>query len=279
MSSKIYELSDNDFIKLVKSSHNIGEILFKLKLSVTGNTWGYNQVKERMKKLNLSGADLLGREVISKYQKEYQVVKEESILSKNCKHPRCVLRRYIIANNLLPYKCDICGISSWQEKPISLEVDHINGVNNDNRLENLRFLCPNCHSQTPTYGSKNIKIDSQKDTFNITEEQKNDIISLYKKHHNVKEMLKHCNYTVAAIKHVLIAENIYGGLNQKFVIRYNSQHEEIQRWGTINEAVKYLFDLGTFKTTSLKTARNTFLRNYNKFWLDSYWEVKNVHEV
>lgn len=277
MTSKIYELPDNEFIKLVKSSHNISEILFKLKLSVTGNSWGYAQVKERMKSLNLSCSDLLGRKAISEFQKE-QSVSRNNILSENCKHPRCVLRRYIIANNLLPYKCSICGIDQWNNSSISLELDHINGVNNDNRIENLRFLCPNCHSQTSTYGSKNSKRQFNQN-FKLTEEQEEEIVDLYKKYRSIKAVAKHCSYTISALKHVLIKKNIYGGLNQKFVIRYNSEHEEIMRWGTIGEAVQYLFNLGTFKTSSLKTARNTFLRNYKKFWLDSYWEVKNVHEV
>lgn len=42
-------------------------------------------------------------------------------------------------------------------KKITLQLDHINGINNDNRVENLRFLCPNCHSQTSTYTGKNTK--------------------------------------------------------------------------------------------------------------------------
>jgi hypothetical protein len=50
-----------------------------------------------------------------------------------------------------PYCCAICGISEWCGKRLVLHVDHINGVNNDNRVENLRLLCPNCHSQTDTY--------------------------------------------------------------------------------------------------------------------------------
>ncbi|MBX9580218.1 MAG: HNH endonuclease [Gemmataceae bacterium] len=50
--------------------------------------------------------------------------------------------------------CTRCGISEWQGCPLSLHLDHVNGVNNDNRLENLRFLCPNCHSQTESYCKK-----------------------------------------------------------------------------------------------------------------------------
>lgn len=53
-----------------------------------------------------------------------------------------------------PYVCSICGIFEWLGKDITLHVDHENGDRRDNRLENLRFLCPNCHQQTDTWGNK-----------------------------------------------------------------------------------------------------------------------------
>lgn len=60
------------------------------------------------------------------------------------------------------YECNICGISEWNNSPIVLELNHINGDNRDNRWENLRLLCPNCHSQTGTFRGRNINSGHKK---------------------------------------------------------------------------------------------------------------------
>lgn len=76
-------------------------------------------------------------------------------------------RREIIRKRLTEdrgYKCEICGLSEWEEKSITLQVDHIDGVSDNNMPDNLRLLCPNCHSQTPTYkggNKKNLKMDKR----------------------------------------------------------------------------------------------------------------------
>lgn len=81
-------------------------------------------------------------------------------LSKNSETSRDVVKRYIIKHNLIVYQCNECKIiNTYNNKPIILHLDHINGIANDNRIENLRFLCPNCHSQTDTYCGKNKGIE------------------------------------------------------------------------------------------------------------------------
>ena len=68
---------------------------------------------------------------------------------------RSSVRKRIIKEGLILPVCSECNISEWNGKKLSLHLDHINGENGDNRIENLRFLCPNCHSQTSTYAGKN----------------------------------------------------------------------------------------------------------------------------
>jgi hypothetical protein len=66
------------------------------------------------------------------------------------------VKRRIVRENLIPYICEECDLrGEWNGKVLVLQLDHRNGINNDNRLENLRFLCPNCHSQQLTYAAKN----------------------------------------------------------------------------------------------------------------------------
>jgi Zn finger protein HypA/HybF involved in hydrogenase expression len=82
----------------------------------------------------------------------------EQVFSENSLYPRNKLKARIINQKLIEYKCTECdNIGIHNGKLLSLQLDHINGKSEDNRLENLRFLCPNCHSQTDTYAGKGSK--------------------------------------------------------------------------------------------------------------------------
>ncbi len=65
------------------------------------------------------------------------------------------LRRRLIEEGIKQARCEGCGLAEWKGAAIPLQLDHVNGRRSDNRLENLRILCPNCHAQTATWCGKN----------------------------------------------------------------------------------------------------------------------------
>lgn len=67
-------------------------------------------------------------------------------------------KKRILRDGLIEYKCEGCGnLGEWLGKPLVLQLDHKNGNGKEHKIENVRFLCPNCHSQTETWTGKNIR--------------------------------------------------------------------------------------------------------------------------
>lgn len=269
MENKIYKLSDEQFVELLKKSSTISEVLFKLGYTVKGNSWGYSQIKRRMDDLNLDHSIFKGKSAIIKTTKLNNIRKED-ILKENCKHQRTVLRRYIIKNNLIPYKCAICGCVEWQGKTLSLELDHINGINNDNRLENLRFLCPNCHSQTSTYGSRNQQLNSSE--YDISDDLRKMVEEKYDEVKSVKKVssilgIRRCVVTK------IVNESGQKHSNQKYIIRYDKNWNELARYGSLVETAKALINANEVKTKRVKTCTRTIMYNKDNFWLNSHWKI------
>lgn len=145
------------FIDAVKSSFSVAQTLRKLGLKVTGAN--YKGFYLRVEALNIDTSHFTGRAHLKGKSHSWSpripideiLVENSSYISSNN------LKKRLIKESLLLNRCHICGINSWLERPLVLHLDHINGKNRDNRLENLRLLCPNCHSQTPTYAGKSRK--------------------------------------------------------------------------------------------------------------------------
>lgn len=271
MTNKIYEITDEQFVELIKSSTNISEVLFKLGYTVKGNSWGFSNVRRRMDDLNIPMSAFKGKFAMLQSSREKDLT-AEMLFKENCKHNRNCLRRFIIKNDLLPYKCAICGAKEWNGKTLSLELDHINGINNDNRLENLRFLCPNCHSQTTTYGSRNQQRNESK--YEITEDLRQLVESTYEKEKSVKRVSAVLGIRRSVVTQI-VNESGQKHSNQQYVIRYDENHNELARYGSLSECARALIERGEIKTKHVSTGRRSIQANANKniLWLNSYWTV------
>ena len=158
MLKTIWDINNDDFIKFVEESNTYISLLRKCGYTNLGNN---TIVKKRIILLNLS-TDHFVKNVppANKKIQLSEILVENSTY--NCN--RDIKKRLYNELNW-EYKCLHCGIDEYMGQKISLELDHINGNNTDNRIENLRLLCPNCHSLTPTFRTKNkIKLESRKCT-------------------------------------------------------------------------------------------------------------------
>ena len=153
--SKVYQVSDDDFIEIVKNAYSYSDCLRSLGLGTKGGS-STDTLKRRIKELHCDISHFGStRSTRKSYQVKYDL---NDILVENSTYANMsCLKTRLIKEGRMEYKCEKCGINEWLNQPLSLHLDHKNGKNNDHRIENLRFLCPNCHSQTDTYAGKNKK--------------------------------------------------------------------------------------------------------------------------
>ena len=159
--SPIWTIPSEEFQNLLNTSKSIVDILIKVGLDpYNGNhktinhrirEEGFNTIKFEENRKNNNNIHI-------KNLNKNNIILLDDILKENSTYSTNNLKKRLIGNNLLKKECLECGITdTWNNNPISLQLDHINGINNDNRLENLRILCPNCHSQTETFSGKHRK--------------------------------------------------------------------------------------------------------------------------
>lgn len=144
---------------VVASSRSLAQVMRKLGLKPTGGNYRYINARIRVAGVDTShfrgrgwsrGETLETHPSLERASRKMRLP-DELVFVENSRYTKNrVIARRLVAMGV-PSSCAICGLVEWRQKPLVLHVDHINGINNDNRLENLRFLCPNCHSQTATY--------------------------------------------------------------------------------------------------------------------------------
>jgi 5-methylcytosine-specific restriction endonuclease McrA len=154
---KILEkFTKQELIDLLNSTKSFRDFLIKIGSSFNGSA-SYTSIKKQLEKLEIK---------IPNYKKlkneRFDRKSNEKIFTENSNFSRYWLKDRIIKHKLIKYECEICkNKGEWLGIKLSLQLEHKNGVNNDNRLENLTFLCPNCHSQTSTYSGKKNKKETK----------------------------------------------------------------------------------------------------------------------
>lgn len=144
--------------EIVKKCFSIAGVCRELGIRPIGGN--YRTIKYYIKAYNIDIIHFTGQgwNVGEKYKKINKAIPLNEILVKDSTYTNInELKKKLVKEGYFEYKCDECGLTEWCNKPISLHLDHINGDNLDHRIKNLRLLCPNCHSQTETYCSKNKK--------------------------------------------------------------------------------------------------------------------------
>lgn len=148
-----YSWNLNDVEQAVVNSINFTEVLEKLNIPRQGNN--SKTLRKILDENNIDYSHFTGRARF--YTTNYVPV--EQYLSNTKKIHSSKLKEKLLKEGLINNCCSICGLTEWNNKPLILQLHHIDGDHNNNNLNNLQLLCPNCHSQTENYcGSANKNI-------------------------------------------------------------------------------------------------------------------------
>jgi ribosomal protein S27AE len=140
---------DEEFIKICNESDTMSEACSKIGVH-------FNTFKRKAIKLGCYDPNPGGKGTKKEWLKQRAIPLSEILEGKHPQYQTFKLKNRLIQIGLKKNECEECGISSWNGKKLMCELDHINGDSKNHKIENLKMLCPNCHSQTETFRAKNI---------------------------------------------------------------------------------------------------------------------------
>lgn len=151
--SKIWTVEKEELQQIVFDCTTRSDVLRALGLSTNGAS-NHARLKSRLEEDGIDCSTLVGT-TRGKWLTN-RIPTEEILVENSTYLNRGNIKKRLIDEGLLEYKCNRCGLEEWLGFPISLQLHHKNGISNDHRLVNLELLCPNCHSLTDTFAGKNI---------------------------------------------------------------------------------------------------------------------------
>ena len=148
-----YKIRDEQYREAVSQARSIAGALRLLGVVPEGGN--YRVLRRAIERLDLDTSHFAGQSWSRGATFPYRVRPIEDYLSNKYPIQSDRLRRRLIKEGVLEHRCCGCKLDTWMDQPIPLELDHIDGNHQNNALDNLRLLCPNCHSLTPTFRGKN----------------------------------------------------------------------------------------------------------------------------
>ena len=149
---KLRKYTEKQLREAVIESSSLRQVLISLNVAAYGGN--YEVLKKAITHFDLDTSHFTGQ-AWNKGKTLPAKTTTDQYLSNEVAIQSFKLKNRLLKEEFFERKCSNCSNTNWLDKPIPLELDHINGNNKDNRLINLRLLCPNCHALTPTYRGKN----------------------------------------------------------------------------------------------------------------------------